>query len=300
MAQQALAKRLKLSLDELRMQTLGTQVLLGFQLQSLFQPGFNRAVVEERIADGVALAAILISFIVLIIPPSQHRIVESWQASRRLLRISDRCAEIALGTMAAGLAAIAVSLSRHCGASHPIGIGLTVGVLALLSWFGIGAALKRPAQSPLPEREPMDLHTRIDQMLTEARVILPGVQAMLGFQLIVVMTEAFERLPDLYRNLHLAGLALTAVSTALLLAPAAIHRLAFSGEDESRFHAIGTRFVTAALVPLAMAMALEICVGAWKLTDDTVGSAIAGVCTLLLMLGAWYVVPLAMRKRSIP
>ena len=145
----------------------------------------------------------------------------------------------------------------------------------------------------------MDLHTRIDQMLTEARVILPGVQAMLGFQLIVVMSEAFERLPDFYRDLHLAGLALTAVSTALLLAPAAIHRLAFNGEDDSRFHTIGTRFITAALVPLAMAISVEICVGAWKLTEDGVGSAVAGVLTLLLMLGAWYLVPLAMRKRSI-
>src|SRR3954447_21176386 len=96
MAQQGLSKQLKLSLDELRMQTLGTQVLLGFQLQSLFQPGFNQAVVEERIADGVSLAAILIAFTALIIPPSQHRIVESWEASRRLLRTSDRCAEIAL------------------------------------------------------------------------------------------------------------------------------------------------------------------------------------------------------------
>ena len=145
----------------------------------------------------------------------------------------------------------------------------------------------------------MDLHTRIDQMLTEARVILPGVQAMLGFQLIVVMSEAFERLPDFYRDLHLAGLALTAVSTALLLAPAAIHRLAFNGEDDSRFHTIGTRFITAALVPLAMAISVEICVGTWKLTEDEAGSAVAGVLTLLLMLGAWYLVPLAMRKRSI-
>jgi hypothetical protein len=33
-----LAGRIKISLDELRMQVLGAQVLLGFQFQSLFQP----------------------------------------------------------------------------------------------------------------------------------------------------------------------------------------------------------------------------------------------------------------------
>jgi len=33
-------------------------------------------------------------------------------------------------------------------------------------------------------------------------VILLALQAMLGFQLIVVMTESFERLPHLYQRLH--------------------------------------------------------------------------------------------------
>ena len=32
-------------------------------------------------------------------------------------------------------------------------------------------------------RETAPLHARIEQMLTEARVILPGAQALLGFQL---------------------------------------------------------------------------------------------------------------------
>ena len=298
MPEKALSKRLKLSLDELRMQTLGTQVLLGFQLQSLFQPGFVHAGMEEKVADGISLAAILIAFTMLIVPPSQHRIVAAWEATRSLLRTSDRCAEAALLAMAVGLSAIAISLSEHRGSTHSELIGLSVGAFALLTWFGIGAAMKRPARVQLPERETVDLHTKIDQMLTEARVILPGVQAMLGFQLIVLMTDAFERLPVLYRDLHLVGLTLTGVSMALLLAPAAIHRLAFDGEDDGRFHAIGSRLVTAALTPLATAMALEISVGTWKLTGDEPASIWAGACTLCMMLGAWYAVPLAMRKRA--
>jgi len=36
------------------------------------------------------------------------------------------------------------------------------------------------------------LAKKIDQMLTEARVILPGAQALLGFQLAVILTQAFE------------------------------------------------------------------------------------------------------------
>jgi len=92
--EKVLAKRPKLALDELRMQTLGTQILFGFQLQSLFQPGFKRAGKSERIA-------------------ARHRLAGAGDASRELLRLSDRCAELALGTIAIALGCIAFSLATH-------------------------------------------------------------------------------------------------------------------------------------------------------------------------------------------
>ena len=39
------------------------------------------------------------------------------------------------------------------------------------------------------------LQAKIEQLLTEARVVLPGAQALFGFQLAIVLTRAFERLP---------------------------------------------------------------------------------------------------------
>lgn len=42
------------------------------------------------------------------------------------------------------------------------------------------------------QESPTPLHAKIEQSLTEARVILPGAQALLGFQLIVMMTRAFD------------------------------------------------------------------------------------------------------------
>jgi len=210
------------------MQTLGTQILFGFQLQSLFQPGFERAGKSERIA-------------------ARHRLAGAGDASRELLRLSDRCAELALGTIAIALGCIAFSLATHLGVAGPAYIAGAVTVLTLIMWFGAGVLRKRPSShTDLPERESLDLHAKIDQMLTEARVVLPGVQALMGFQLIVVMTEAFQRLPTPFRNLHLIGLALTALSIALLLMPAAVHRISFAGDDDSRFHTIGSALVGAA------------------------------------------------------
>ena len=58
-----------------------------------------------------------------------------------------------------------------------------------------GAAERRKADAERDAREAAPLHARIEQMLTEARVIQPGAQALLGFQLVIVLTGAFERLP---------------------------------------------------------------------------------------------------------
>jgi hypothetical protein len=80
---------------------------------------------------------------------------------------------------------------------------------------------------------------QIDQMLTEARVILPGSQALLGFQLAIVLTQAFDRLPSTVKVVHGAALLFVALSIVLLMAPAAYHRIVFKGEDSEEFLRIG-------------------------------------------------------------
>jgi hypothetical protein len=239
--EQKLSERLKTSLDELRMQVLGAQVLFGFQYQSLFQDSFERATPAEQIADGGSLAAIVFAFAMLISPPAEHRCI------------------------------------------------------AILLWFGIGMSMRSGQRPELAEREMTDLHTKIDQMLTESRVILPGVQAMLGFQLIVFMSRAFERLPRALQVLHLGGLACSVAAMSLLIAPAAVHRLAFNGNDDPRFHRVGTHFLNVALFPLAVAIAAESFIAAWQLTKTTVIAATASLIVFSLLIGMWYVVPLSTR-----
>ena len=50
--------------------------------------------------------------------------------------------------------------------------------------------------------EKTPLNERITQMLTEARVVLPGVQALLGFQLTSVISQSFEKLPASSKLVH--------------------------------------------------------------------------------------------------
>ena len=75
--------------------------------------------------------------------------------------------------------------------------------------------------------EPTDvsLKSKIEQMLTEARVIIPGAQALLGFQLIAVLTKAFNELPSAFKYVHCVALSAVTLSVILLMTPAALHRI---------------------------------------------------------------------------
>src|SRR3569832_500218 len=134
-----LSDRLKISLDELRMQVLGAQVLFGFQFQSLFQEGFEQAGARERGADALALAATLIAFAMLIAAPAQHRLVHAGAATRQLIDFSNRCAQLALAAQAFAFGCIGFTIAAHLDVPMPMLAGLSTLALAALGWFGLGA-----------------------------------------------------------------------------------------------------------------------------------------------------------------
>jgi Family of unknown function (DUF6328) len=71
--------------------------------------------------------------------------------------------------------------------------GFSAGATALWLWFGtewLALMFGRGKDLRMVDK-PTPLSEKIDQMLTEARVVLPGAQALFGFQLAVVFTESF-------------------------------------------------------------------------------------------------------------
>ena len=144
--------------------------------------------------------------------------------------------------------------------------GTIFALMGVAAWYGLGwimkkhqgAAERRQADLDRDLTETAPLHSRIEQMLTEARVILPGAQALLGFQLAIVLTDTFEKLPNPPRLLHAAALVSVALSIALLITPAALHRIVWAGEDTEAVLRIGGRIVLLALPPLAIGMAGEL------------------------------------------
>jgi hypothetical protein len=75
----------------------------------------------------------------------------------------------------------------------------------------------RRKELPLPET--------VIHLLEECRMVLPGIQALFGFQFITVFNASFaDKLTSTEQRLHLLALGLVAIAGALVMAPAAYHR----------------------------------------------------------------------------
>jgi hypothetical protein len=296
---------LKVSLDELRMQMLGSQVLFGFQFQGLFQDNFHSLPSSGRTADGVAMALMIVVFGLIVAVPCQHRIVDEGNSTLRILRVSSLCSNCALGPLAAAVACdIYVAALHTLGNTRSLTLASAAFLFALAAWYGLGAGMRhslKAAKGASPMKQtPTPMHAKIEQLLTEARVILPGAQALLGFQLIVTMTQAFDRLPPSVKAVHLTALMSLVVAVVLLIAPAAVHRLAFRGQDDPRFLQPGSVFITLALLPLAASICCDIWVALYQLIgSDSIPTAGASI-TAAFLFGLWFVLPLFLRGRARP
>jgi hypothetical protein len=152
-------------------------------------------------------------------------------------------------------------------------------------------------QQPTDE-EDTALKDIAQETLEEARMVLPGIQALFGFQLIAAFNERFRQLGDVEQVLHYAALMLLAAAIALIMAPAAYHRMAEQRSVSKFFVRFASWLIAGAMVPLMGALAIDV----YLVGRVVLGSAVvsAGVALLLLALlaGLWFVFPwLAGRSR---
>lgn len=142
------------------------------------------------------------------------------------------------------------------------------------------------------------LQDKINDVLTEGRVILPGAQAVLGFQLIVMLSAGFDKLPRSSQYVHLASLALIAISTILLMTAPAYHRIVEAGEFTPAFFRFSSRLLMIAMAPLAAGMAGDFFVVARKVTHSAGWSAFASAVLLGFFYGAWFGYTLYRRSKN--
>ncbi len=137
--------------------------------------------------------------------------------------------------------------------------------------------------------EPLD--KVVQHLEEEARMVLPGIQALFGFQLIAVFNQRFTDLSEPTQILHLIALLCTASSVLFVLTPAAYHRQAEPGKISPRFCRLGTRLLTLSLFPLALGISLDLYVISRLILDSIlVDMAIASI-SFVLLLTAWFLFP---------
>jgi hypothetical protein len=301
----SLSKKVKAGLDETRILILGSQILLGFQLQGAFRPAFQNLPLYDRVVWVVALGLITLTIALLITPSVQHRMVEGGHDTKRLLNVIGRYAGLSLAPFALTLGAdLFLAAEAVLGLGPGAAVGILVCGLALLFWYGLEALKartvgerERTMTSREPEHEPTALATKTEQMLTEARVMLPGAQALLGFQLAITFSEAFEKLPLTAKVVHLIALGFLVLTVIWLMAPAAFHRIVYAGEDTPELHTLGTRFLLAASVTLALGISAELGVVVAKVFGSSRAGFIAAFTASGILVGLWHVYPLILRAR---
>ena len=296
----AVEDRLKTALDESRLLILGVQVLFGFQFEAAFQDLFADVPAGSRHVHCAGLMLLLAAMGLLIAPSLFHQIIHRGNSTPGAVRMATAFAGASLLPLTLGLGvAIFVTFEQLFNRGVGIAAGVSLAAIALLLLYGLGFALREKREQPMQDQPTgVSLKSKIEQMLTEARVIIPGAQALLGFQLIAVLTKAFSELPPFFRYIHCAALSAVALSVILLMTPAALHRIGFRGEDSPTFFRIGSRFVVAGSVPLAVGIAADVAVVFFKALGSENGAIVAGLVSLFGLLGLWLGYPF-WRRRSI-
>jgi hypothetical protein len=298
-------KKIKLALTEVRTLVLGTEILIGFQFRAPFSERYDELAFHSRVLDSVSLFCVLLALALMIVPAIEHREVEGGRATRRIHRAITRYASAALLPFATGLA-LAMFVAVEAAAGLLAGSVFSAGVFGLALYFWYGEEFRARRYKGLKERAMAEqraeeaqasLSNRIEEMLTESRLVLPGAQALLGFQLSVVLTHAFEKLSPAAKGTHLAAMACVALAVLFLMAPAAYHRIVFDGEESEEFIGIGSRFLIAATAALAFGLALDVYVVMVRIYDSETVAGVSSAIALVALLSLWLVLPFWLRTR---
>jgi Family of unknown function (DUF6328) len=137
------------------------------------------------------------------------------------------------------------------------------------------------------------------ELLQELRVAGLGVQVLFGFLLSLPFTNGFANLSRDLRGLFVADLLFAALSTVLLLAPVAYHRIVFRHHLKEPLVRIANRFAIAGLAAVATAVILAVIL-VISFVEGNTSAIIVGVFLACLFALMWFVMPLVLRRRSDP
>jgi hypothetical protein len=152
--------------------------------------------------------------------------------------------------------------------------------------------MEQPPPTMEHREEKLSLRQAANFLLEECRTILPGIQALFGFQLIAIFNDGFdEKLSASEQHLHLAALALVAVAVVLIMAPAAYHRQTGPMKVNAAFITVASRAALMAMVALMLGLTVDFYVVARVVLDQSKWALLLAVLLCGFILLAWFMVP---------
>jgi hypothetical protein len=148
------------------------------------------------------------------------------------------------------------------------------------------------------EKQAISLETATTYILEECRMVLPGIQALFGFQLIAVFNQGFdEKLSSAERQLHLAALVLVTLAIALVMAPAALHRRVDPHSVSRRFIDLASGLLLAGMFPLALGLGIDVYLIANLITGSAPLAVMVALALLAVFALLWLWLPARERRR---
>jgi hypothetical protein len=148
------------------------------------------------------------------------------------------------------------------------------------------------------ESETLSLAEATKYLLEECRMVLPGVQALFGFQLVAVFNAPFfEKLTHAEQCIHLLALALVAIAGALIMSPASYHRQTTPRATSADFLRLGGRLLLTAMVPLLLGIGLDFYLIARIVLGSSGFAALEAFGLALFFVLCWFALPRWGRKK---
>jgi hypothetical protein len=136
------------------------------------------------------------------------------------------------------------------------------------------------------------LSESVSHMLEERRMVLPGIQALFGFQLIAVFNSTFwTNLDPLEQQIHYLAIALVALSVALVMTPAAYHRQSEPMTVSRRFLTLSTKLLFWSMYPLMSGIVLDFYLIGTLILQNRLLSLLASGCLLCVFTVLWILLP---------
>jgi hypothetical protein len=138
------------------------------------------------------------------------------------------------------------------------------------------------------------LNDAIDNVFSEARMLLLGGQVLLGFSFRICFEKKFEQLARPAQLAEMIGLGIMTAALGWLIWPAAFHQIKENGRMTASVHAFTTNVLDWALLPFAAGLALSLYTVAAAL--ELPYAPIIGASAGILAAVVWYGWSLAGRK----